>query len=33
MMEQYLTGGIRPERKAVEDRILNADLMSRVKKD
>ena len=33
MMEKYLTGDIRPERKAVEDRILQADLMSRVKKD
>ena len=27
MVEQYLTGGIRPERKYVEDRILNANLM------
>ena len=33
MMEQYLTGEIRPERKAVEDRILQANLMSKVKKD
>ena len=27
MVEQYLTGEIRPERKYVEDRILNANLM------
>ena len=33
MVEKYLTGDIRPERKYVEDRILNADLMSRVKTD
>jgi penicillin-binding protein 2 len=33
MVEKYLTGSIRPERKYVEDRILNADLMSRVKTD
>lgn len=33
MMEKYLTGDIRPERKGVEDRILQANLMSRVKKD
>ena len=33
MVERYLTGEIRPERKYVEDRILQADLMSRVKTD
>ena len=33
MVEKYLTGDIRPERKYVEDRILQADLMSRVKTD
>ena len=33
MVEKYLTGDIRPERKYVEDRILSADLMSRVKTD
>lgn len=33
MVEKYLTGDIRPERKYVEDRILQANLMSRVKKD
>jgi len=33
MVEKYLTGDIRPERKYVEERILNADLMSRVKTD
>ena len=33
MVEKYLTGDIRPERKYVEDRILNADLMARVKTD
>ena len=30
---KYLTGGIREERKFVEDRVLQGDLMSRVKKD
>ena len=33
MVEKYLTGDIRPERKYVEDRILQANLMSRVKKN
>ena len=33
MVEKYMTGEIRPERKYVEDRILQADLMSRVKTD
>ena len=33
LVEKYLTGGIRPERKYVEDRVLQGDLMSRVKKD
>ncbi len=33
MVEKYLTGDIRPERKYVEDRILQADLMARVKTD
>ena len=33
MVEKYLTGDIRPERKYVEERILQANLMSRVKKD
>ena len=31
MVEQYLTGGIRPERKYVEDRILNANLMPAIR--
>ena len=33
LVEKYLTGGIREERKYVEDRVLQGDLMSRVKKD
>ena len=33
MLEKYLTGDIRPERKYVEDRILQANLLSRVKTD
>jgi penicillin-binding protein 2 len=33
LVEKYLTGGIRDERKYVEDRVLQGDLMSRVKKD
>ena len=33
LVEKYLTGGIREERKFVEDRVLQGDLMSRVKKD
>ncbi len=33
LVEKYLTGGIREERKYVEDRVLKGDLMSRVKKD
>ena len=33
LVEKYLTGDIRPERKYVEDRVLQGDLMSRVKKD
>lgn len=33
MVEKYLTGDIRPEKKDIEDRILKADLMARVKKD
>lgn len=33
MVEKYLNGEISPERKYVEDRILRANLMSRVKKD
>ena len=33
LVEKYLTGGIREERKFVEDRVLKGDLMSRVKKD
>jgi len=33
LVEKYLTGSIREERKYVEDRIFQADLMSRVKKD
>jgi penicillin-binding protein 2 len=33
MVEKYLTGDIRPERKPVEARVLQGNLMSRVKKD
>ena len=33
MVEKYLTGDIRPERKDTENRILQTDLMWRVKKD
>ena len=33
LVERYLTGEIRPERKYVEDRVLQGNLMSRVKKD
>ena len=33
LVEKYLTGSIREERKYVEDRVLQGDLMSRVKKD
>ena len=33
LVEKYLTGDIRPERKYVEDRVLQGDLMWRVKKD
>ena len=33
LVEKYLTGEIREERKYVEERVLNGDLMSRVKKD
>ncbi len=33
LVEKYLSGEIRPERKYVEDRVLQGDLMSRVKKD
>lgn len=33
LVEKYLTGEIRPERKPVEDKVLQGNLMSRVKKD
>jgi len=31
MVEKYLTGEIRPERKYVEERVLNGNLLPRVK--